>query len=59
MVKNSPSLNVVNDRLIPRCYWVHPEIPDMRIDKVALLHDLKIGPVGGAELVQTKRVKIK
>lgn len=59
LVKNSPSTNVTDESLIPRRYWVQPDIPELRIDKALLLRDLKLGPVSGGELAHTKRVKIK
>ena len=59
LVKNGPTANIVDESLIPRKYWAMLDMPALRIDKVALLRDLKIGPVSGCELAQTKRLKVK
>ena len=57
--KNPPSVNVLDESAIPRRFFVQPPTPDPRLDKRALLAELKDGAVDGAELQQTTRLVIK
>jgi len=57
--KNPPSVNVGDESKIPPRFFVQPPIPEPRLDKRALLAELKDGAVDGAELQQTSRLVIK
>lgn len=57
--KNPPSVNVLDESAIPRRFFVQPPTPEPRLDKRALLAELKDGAVDGAELQQTTRLVIK
>lgn len=57
--KNPPSVNVLDESQIPRRFFVQPPTPEPRLDKRALLAELKDGAVDGAELQQTTRLVIK
>jgi ribosomal protein S9 len=57
--KNPPSVNVLDESAIPRRFFVQPPTPEPRLDKRALLAELKDGSVDGAELQQTSRLVIK
>jgi len=57
--KNPPSVAVLDESAIPRRFFVQPPTPEPRLDKRALLAELKDGAVDGAELQQTTRLVIK
>lgn len=57
--KNPPSVNVLDESKIPPRFFVQPPTPEPRLDKRALLAELKDGAVDGAELQQTTRMVIK
>lgn len=57
--KNPPSVNVLDESKIPARFFVQPPTPEPRLDKRALLAELKDGAVDGAELQQTTRIVIK
>lgn len=55
--KNAPSKDVLNEKLIPKDYWV-PQEP--KINSKLLLDDLKSGKeVPGAELKQTRSLRVR
>lgn len=55
--KNAPSVNVVDDALIPKQYYV---AVDPRLDKKGILDRLKAGEnVPGVELQQTESIRIR
>ena len=57
--KNPPSVNVLDESKIPPRFFVQPPTPEPRLDKRALMAELKDGAVDGAELQQTSRLVIK
>jgi len=57
--KNPPSVAVLDESAIPRRFFVQPPTPAPRLDKRALLAELKDGAVDGAELQQNSRLVIK
>lgn len=58
IAKCPPAVNVLNESVIPRSYFVvKPEVEVL--DKRSLLEALKIGSVNGAEIIQRKRLSIK
>ena len=57
--KNPPSVAVLDESKIPPRFFVQAPTPEPRLDKRALLAELKDGAVDGAELQQTTRLVIK
>lgn len=56
-IQNNPiSVNIVNEKLIPQGFFV-PQPP--KLDKKQLKEELKNGEIPGAELVQTRGVRIR
>jgi hypothetical protein len=54
--KNQASVNVLNEHLIPKGFFI-PQPP--KLDKKQLKEELKHGDIPGAELVQTKGLRIR
>ena len=58
--KNPASVAVLDESLVPDAYKVQPELPPKRVDKKAILADLKAGvDVPGCALQQGERLEIK
>lgn len=56
LAKNPPRVVILDDKAIPKQYYVEQE---PTLDKKALLADLKTGDVPGAELQQSESIRIK
>ena len=54
--KNPPSVFITDEKAIPSGYWI-PQEP--KLDRRALLDDLKIGELPGAEIQQTESIRIR
>lgn len=58
--KNPKSVKIIDSGLVPESYWKIPEPEPAKLDKRAILKDLKEGKsIPGCQIYQTERVEVR